>query len=274
VGGCADWTDDALQQDVARLRRDVNVLMLTSNRARAETETLSRYREQMAESARQGTELSTKLDSLNAEMNRLSGRLDSVSQRVESLARQGQRVGAAPKGASPPIATPYPATPAAPIFASPERARGNVGEPGGSTPAGRAQETYQAAYLDFRKGRYPLAISAFREFIRQFPDSPLADSAQYAIGESYFSLARASAAAGAADKSRRELEQAVHEFRRVLVNYPRGSKVPTALYKEALALTELKQNALAQARLQYLLEHFPQSEEAPLAKESLAALKE
>ena len=44
--------------------------------------------------------------------------------------------------------------------------------------------------------------------------------------------------------------------------------------EEALALVELKQTALAQARLQYLVEHFPQSEEAPLAKERLASLKE
>jgi outer membrane protein assembly factor BamD (BamD/ComL family) len=37
---------------------------------------------------------------------------------------------------------------------------------------------------------------------------------------------------------------------------------------------ELKQTALAQSRLQYLVDHFPQSEEAPLAKERLASLKE
>ena len=133
---------------------------------------------------------------------------------------------------------------------------------------------YQAAYLDFSKGNFALAIPAFREFVRRFPDSPLADSAQYAIGESHFSMARAAATAGQPDKSKEELEQAVQEFRKVIVNYPRGSKVPTALYKEALALAELKQTALAQARLEYLLQHFPQSEEAPLAKERLAALKQ
>ena len=146
----------------------------------------------------------------------------------------------------------------------------NTSTTGTATP----QEAYQSAYLDFSKGRYALAIPAFRDFVRRFPDSPLADSAQYAIGESYFSLARASASAGQVDKSKQELEQSVQEFRRVLLNFPRGSKVPTALYKEALALTELKQTALAQARLQYLLDHFPQSEEAPLAKERLAALKQ
>ena len=48
--------------------------------------------------------------------------------------------------------------------------------------------------------------------------------------------------------------------------------MPTALYKEALALLELKQTRLAQTRLQYLLDNFPQSEEAPLAKERLANL--
>jgi len=136
------------------------------------------------------------------------------------------------------------------------------------------EETYQAAYLDFSKGHYALAVPAFRDFIRRFPDSSLADSAQYSIGECYFSLSRASANAGKADVSKQEMEQAVQEFRKVIVNYPRGSKVPTALYKEAVALTELKQTALAQARLQYLLDHFPQSEEAPLAKERLAAPKQ
>jgi TolA-binding protein len=48
--------------------------------------------------------------------------------------------------------------------------------------------------------------------------------------------------------------------------------VPTAIYKEALALIELGQPALARSRLQYLLEHFPRSEEAPLARERLGAL--
>jgi TolA-binding protein len=136
-----------------------------------------------------------------------------------------------------------------------------------------AEESYQAAYLDFSRGRYPIAIAGFREFLRRFPDSPLADSAQYGIGESYYSMATAAQAEGQADKATKALEQAVQEFRKVTAIYPRGAKVPTALYKEALALAELKQTGLARARLQYLLDHFPQSEEAPLAKERLAALR-
>jgi len=70
------------------------------------------------------------------------------------------------------------------------------------------------------------------------------------------------------------LEQAVQEFRKVVANYPRSGKAPAALYKEALTLIELKQPGVAQARLQYLVDNFPQAAEAPLAREQLAALKE
>ena len=77
-----------------------------------------------------------------------------------------------------------------------------------------------------------------------------------------------------AEKAREALEQSVQEFRKVFVNYPRGAQVPTALYKEALALVELKQMKVARARLQYLVDNFPQSEEAPLARERLKSLGE
>ncbi len=260
TAGCADVTGDALKQDVAQLRHDLNALTLAVHRSRGDSETVlsqldRRTREQSAETSKQITALNARLDALGTDLTRLSARMDELSQRLDSLSRQapvnggsGQRSGGAPPSVS--------------------------AAPGAAKPAGggTAEEAYQAAYLDFSKGLYPLAITEFRDFLRRFPDSKLADSAQYWIGESYFSLARA--AANQPDKAREALEQAVQEFRKVTVTYPRGSKVPTALYKEALALMELKQTALAQARLRYLVENFPQSEEAPLAKERLASLKE
>jgi len=258
AAGCADVSGQALQQDVAQLRQDLNSLTLAVHRGRGDTETVvgqldRRTREQGAESSKQSAALNARLDVLSAEVARVSARVDELSQRVETLGRSTPSGGAAPRSGAP-----------APSGAAvPPPARG-----GGAS----AEESYQAAYLDFSKGLYPLAVSGFRDFLRRFPDSPLADSSQYWIGEAYFSMARATASQP--EKARENLEQAVQEFRKVVVAYPRGSKVPTALYKEALALVELKQTALAQARLQYLVEHFPQSEEAPLAKERLASLKD
>jgi tol-pal system protein YbgF len=258
AAGCADVSGQALQQDVAQLRQDLNSLTLAVHRGRGDTETVvgqldRRTREQAAESSKQSAALNARLDALSAEVARVSARVDELSQRVETLGRSAPSGGAAPRSGAP----------APPVAAVPPPARG-----GGAS----AEESYQAAYLDFSKGLYPLAVSGFRDFLRRFPDSPLADSSQYWIGEAYFSMARATASQP--EKARENLEQAVQEFRKVVVAYPRGSKVPTALYKEALALVELKQTALAQARLQYLVEHFPQSEEAPLAKERLASLKD
>jgi TolA-binding protein len=142
-----------------------------------------------------------------------------------------------------------------------------------TTNALQPQDIYQAAYLDFSKGSYALAIAGFREFLRRFPDQPLAGAAQYWIGEAHVALARGYANAGQAPQATEALEQAVQEFRKVLANYPRSDKAPASLYKEALALLELKQTDAAQQRLQYLVETFPQSEESVLARERLAALR-
>lgn len=143
-----------------------------------------------------------------------------------------------------------------------------------STEALRPTDIYQAAYIDFSKGSYPLAVTGFREFLRRYPDHDLADNAQYWIGEAHFSMARGHVNAGATDKAQAELAQAVQEFKKVIANYPRGDKAPTALYKEALALLDLKQPDLAQQRLRYLVENFPQAEETPLARERLSALQQ
>ena len=58
-----------------------------------------------------------------------------------------------------------------------------------------------------------------------------------------------------------------------MVAYPRGSRVPVALYKEALTLIELGQPSLAEARLRTLLDQYPSTEEAEKAKEELARIK-
>ena len=258
AAGCASGADEAVQQDLAQMRRDLDTLNLAAHRSRGATETVlsqleRRTREQSGESARQLSTMNARIDGLTAEMNRLSARLDELAQRLDSRSRpQGAEPGGRP--APSPVPTPSPSGGAR------------------STGDGTAEESYKAAYLDFTKGNYTLAIAEFREFVRRHPDAPQADGAQYWIGESYFSMGRAAASAGQAGKAREALEQSVQEFRKVFVNYPRGRQVPTALYKEALALVELRQVKVAQARLQYLVDNFPQSEEAPLARERLKNL--
>ena len=273
AGGCAgaaEVTGVATQQDLFQLRSELTQAQQTAQRAKSEVDALAaqldrRAREQTAASERQAAAIAQRLDGLATSLGALAARVDELTTRLEALARQLRAAAPAPAAPAPatplrPAPAPAPAAPAA-VPARP------------TTGALQPRDVYQAAYIDFSKGSYSLAIAGFREFVRRYPEHDLAGNAQYWIGEAYLSLARGSSNAEQADRASESLNQAVQEFRKVLANYPRAEKVSAALYKEALALIELKQPQQAQARLQYLVDNFPQAEVTPLARERLAALK-
>lgn len=296
-GGCAgvaDVTGTATQTDLYQLRADLTAVNQTAQRARTETEALAaqterRARERAAEDERRTQALTQRLDMLTTAVTALTGRVDDLTARVDLLNRQSRAAAppattaTPPAPAPPPSATPAPPPPgttampaprpaAPPVTATPPPpSNGATIRP--STSALQPDDIYQAAYIDFSKGSYSLAIAGFREFLRRFPTHPLAGNAQYWIGEANFSMARAHINDGQTANATTALEQAVVEYRKVIANYPRGEKAPTAIYKEALALIELKQTALALTRLQYLVDNFPQAQETPLARERLLALR-
>ena len=270
LGGCAsvqDATGVATQQDLLQLRTDVTLVQQRAQRALGEAEAAlaqAQRRDRDTEAERRLAALTQRVDALTASLTTLSGQLDEINGKLEALSRQ-------PRAVAPP-----PATPSRPSGAAPAAPASPAPPPVGSRPTTNTlqpQDIYQSAYLDFSKGSYALAIAGFREFLRRFPDQALAGAAQYWIGEAHFSLARGYANAGQTQQANEALEQAMQEFRKVLANYPRSDKAPASLYKEALVLLELNQPAVAQQRLQYLVETFPQSEEAALARERLSALR-
>ena len=264
LGGCAgmyEATGTASQQDMLQLRTDLNSLPVSLQRTRAEIDAAlaqmdRRLAEQTAETGKQLSALSARLEVLSGDVAALSARADDMNHRLEALRKAAARPG-----------PPAPVAPSPPTGQAPAPPRSTTG-------ALLPEDVYQAAYIDFSKGGYQLAITGFRDFLRRFPDHKLADNAQYWIGESYLALAHSYANAGQQeDKATQALEEAVREFRRVITNYPRGDKVPTAIYKEALALLDLKKPAEARTRLQYLIDNFPRAEETPLARDRLTALK-
>jgi len=284
-----DATGVATQQDLLQLRTDVTVAQQRAQRALGEAEAAlaqaqRRERERDTETEQRVAALAQRVEALTASLTTLSNQLDELNGKLDAASRQpraGTPPTSAPRTAVPanptatpststtPSTTPAPqdsTTPTAPPAPPPVASRP-------TTNALQPQDIYQAAYLDFSKGSYALAIAGFREFLRRFPDQPLAGAAQYWIGEAHIALARGYANAGQAPQATEALDQAVQEFRKVLANYPRSDKAPASLYKEALALLELKQTDAAQQRLQYLVETFPQSEESVLARERLAALR-
>jgi TolA-binding protein len=266
LAGCAPEAAPLLQEDSDRLRADLQRVAQEVQEARTtiltEIQTTDRRTTQtLTEIQRSMARLGTRLDELGRETGQLQGRVDELRRRIDTLALQFD-VGGTPAAGG--TAAPAPAAPATPPPASAQRP---------AAPGTQASDLYQTAYIDFTRGHYNLAIAAFREYVRLYPGTALAEKAQYWIGESYFSLARAHQTRGEADRAVQELERAVQEFRRVVVTYPRGDRVPAALYKEALALAELGQFPLAEARLQFLLDQFPSTEEAVQAKDELARIR-
>ena len=270
--GCAPEAAPLLHEDSDRLRADLlrveqevqgaRTALLTEIQAtdRRTTQTLTEIQRTLAR-------LGTRLDELGRETGQLQGRVDELRRRVDTLALQFD-VGAAPTTSGPAGSGPAaPAAPAASAAPPPTVAQRTA------PPGTQASDLYQTAYIDFTRGHYNLAIAAFREYIRLYPGTPLAEKAQYWIGESHFSLAKTHQGRGETDKAVQEFERAVQEFRAVAITYPRGDRVPSALYKEALALAELGQLPLAEARLQFLLDQFPSTEEAAQAKDELARIR-
>jgi len=266
LAGCAEMqeaTGVATQQDLLQLRQEMMAAQ-SAQRGKGEADSISaqvdkRVREQTSEHDRQVATLTRQIDSLNDTVTTLSGRVDDLTTKLDTVNRQLR--GAVAPGTGPAATAPRPAagasgapaggtTPGASTATPTAPVPGPVAAvpPRPTTGALQPQDIYQAAYIDFSKGSYALAIAGFREFLRRYPDHELAGSAQYWIGEAYLALARGFSDASQGDKASESLEQAVQEFKKVQANYPRADKVPTALYKEALALIDLKQPALAQAR--------------------------
>jgi tol-pal system protein YbgF len=280
LAGCAEVqeaTGVATQQDLLQIRQDVASAQQAAQRAKADADAVSAQLKgrPSGEGDKQVAALSRQVDSLGETVTTLTGRVDELATRLDLLTRQLRGTGQAPATSGSAAPRSSSAAPSGSGSASPGPAPGPVAAvpPRPSAASLQPQDIYQAAYIDFSKGSYSLAIAGFREFLRRYPDHELAGSAQYWIGEAYLSLARGFSDSSQSDKATESLEQAVQEFKKVLANYPRADKVPTALYKEALALIDLKQPGLAQARLQYLVDNFPRSEENSLARERLAALK-
>jgi TolA-binding protein len=261
LAGCAPEAAPLLHEDSDRLRADLlrveqevqgaRSALLTEIQAtdRRTTQTLTEIQRTMAR-------LGARLDELGRETGQLQGRVDDLRRRIDTLALQFE--------VAPAPAATGTAPPAAPASAVAQRP---------APPGTQASDLYQTAYIDFTRGHYNLAIAAFREYVRLYPGTPLAEKAQYWIGESHFSLAKTHQARGESDRAVQEFERAVQEFRAVAITYPRSDRVPAALYKEALALVELGQLSLAEARLQFLLDQFPSTDEAAQAKDELARIR-
>ncbi|MFQ5329927.1 MAG: tol-pal system protein YbgF [Thermodesulfobacteriota bacterium] len=114
---------------------------------------------------------------------------------------------------------------------------------------------YNRALLLLKDKKYERSLASFTRFIELFPSHELTDNAQYWIGELFYDQG--------------DWERAVLEFDTVIKKYPDGDKAPAALLKEGLSFNRIGATKEARLLLQRVIDNYPKSSEARLARERL-----
>ncbi len=223
-----------LETDVGEIRQDIWKI----NKSNADTrknldEVKTLLLQQQELNSRSKADLLQEIRELTTEIQVLSEKLNDTNYRISSIVNK--------------VAVPV-STPIA------EVSEGEDNQVTIATATG-PEELYQTAYADFIKGNYPLAIMGFKEYVENYPESELADNALYWIGESYY--------------SQKEFEKAIKTFSEVISKFEEGDKIPDALLKKGYAYIEINRTAQGVVQLQGLIESYPHTQAARMAKQKL-----
>lgn len=227
-------------------------------------------------------EMATRLDRLEQEVQQLRGQMEEQSYAITEL-RQRQRDlyldidrrlsrlereggASAPQAlVAPPVAAPAapmsaPAAPAAVAPApAPVPAAAPAPAPLNAANADKEREAYQQAFDQLRELRYEQAITAFRAFLKDYPDGRYGHIAQYWIGE--------------ANYAQRNFKQAVADYRVLLQRYPKSPKLAEAMLKIGYSQYELGDKAEARKILTELARTYPNTTEAGQANAFLQKMR-
>ena len=121
------------------------------------------------------------------------------------------------------------------------------------------QKAYDTALAVFKAGDYKGAGAAFFDFLRRYPQSGYAASAQYWLGNSYY--------------AQRDYKNAINAQQAVVKNYPDSPKASDALLNIASCYTELKDKSAAKRTLESLIAKYPDTPAAQTAKERLSSTR-
>ena len=126
-------------------------------------------------------------------------------------------------------------------------------------PNAKGQEdmemTYKNLYHKFNSGDCQDTVLEFDLFAKKYPDSSLADNAQYWIGECYFLI--------------NEHKLAIAEFEKVEQKYPQGNKVPDSWLRIGMSQEALGNPLQAKMMYQKVMTKYPKTEAANKAKNRL-----
>jgi tol-pal system protein YbgF len=258
AAGCVSPQDiEGLQSQLSDIQRQMLQLQRQAP-SKQEVEDLgASVGQQMGSLLKTEADMQVKLQELSSQIDELQAKLEDTNYRLAQLSQQIAATNQELKA--------FRSQPA-PVVPSPETGIGPGSEPAPqppqqprpSGPAADPQSLYNAAYNDYLRGKYDLALQGFEEYLKNFPGTDLADNATYWIGECYY--------------RQRRYRQAVDQFEGVLSRYPRSDKSASALLKKGYALIELGDRSQGVTQLRQVVRQYPTSDEANLARQRLREL--
>ena len=260
----------ALKTDTQRLQSNQSDLLLRVENLQSEQKILSsgfdEYKEFSKRPAKEidrvREDTSVRLRMLEEREKALEAKNKAMEDRARQLEKQLEENLKAMEGKIDRVATKQVELEKTAAAAEAERSAAAKAQPppvetkGPSTGAG---DLYRDAYETFQKGDLEGARRKFEAFLKQYPNTDLSDNAQFWIGETYY--------------LKRDYEKAILEYEKAITKYPEGDKIPSALFKQALAFAELGDKSNARTLLRRVIERYPQSEQADMAKKRLDTLK-
>jgi tol-pal system protein YbgF len=98
-------------------------------------------------------------------------------------------------------------------------------------------------------------VQAFQEYLKNYPSTDFSDNAQYWIGECYYGKQR--------------YQEAIDAWNVLLRDYTSSDKLPDARVKKGMALERLGRKSQALLEYRYVVERFPNTQAARIAREKL-----
>jgi len=125
--------------------------------------------------------------------------------------------------------------------------------------SGDDRSSYQAAFDLLKDSKYVEAITAFKQFIVSYPNSPNYESALYWLGEAHYVT--------------KDYPEALRNFRGLLDKYPQSRKIPDALLKIGYCNYEMKNWSEAKSALSQVVQQYADTTAARLANQRLAKME-
>ena len=224
---------EQIKSDIARLRGQIEVLT---------------YEQEQAQKRQRDLYID-----LDSRLRKLEGGPGATVPSAGAGAGPAASLGLPPASAPAASVAPTPA----PSVATPAGGAAVAGRPGATAPdTASEQRAYDAALDQFKGGTYGAAIASFASFVKSYPKSPLAPSAQYWIGNAQF--------------AQKEYRAAIVSQRQLIAAFPESQKVPDALLNIATSQFEMGDGAASRRTLEELIAKHPQSEAAAKARQRLA----